>query len=249
MLPILIYDFSHNFPQTIKFVIWIGYRILRLFGYPGVHAEDQLISSNSMMLFSFNFYKNLVFAGNNIVAFVILIFSSTVLFINLFRKKMCEVGFVLLALWILISVVGFFANKTPSEAYLPILFPALIFLTAFSFDKVMKIKRFFIPVFLSIIFIVLMNSYFVILSEYSAKSSNFKQRLLIAKEIVKKANGQDYNLVGKGEGSQFESFTMNYKYLTWWLGHSPSKSLKKLKFIIQEKESGAFFKNINNLPD
>lgn len=242
MLPFLIYDFNHNFPQTLKFTIWIGYRILKFFGLPNIYGEIDLINMNSMVVFSFNFYQNLIFPVNNLVAFVILIFSAIILFINLFKRKMQEVGFTLLALWILISIAGFFVNKTPSEAYLPILFSALIFLVAFSFDKIIKIKPFFIPMTLLIAFIAIANSYFIISSEYSEKGLSFYNRLAIAKEIIKKAMGRNYNIVGIGDGSQFESFTMNYEYLTWWIGHGPVKSPEKLKFTILENASGVFLR-------
>lgn len=242
MLPFLIYDFNHNFSQTLKFIIWIGYRILKFFGLPSIHGEIDLTNMNSMAIFSFNFYQNLIFAVNKLVALVILIFSSIILFVNLFKRKMQEVGFMLLALWILISVAGFFVNKTPSEAYLPILFPALIFLTAFTLDKIMGIKPFFIPMTLLIAFIAIVNSYFIISSEYSEKGLSFHNRLAIAKEIIKQAMGRNYNIVGIGEGSQFESFTMNYEYLTWWMGHGPVKYPEKLKFTILENASGVFLR-------
>lgn len=237
MMPMLIYDFSHNFPQTIKFIIWIGYRILRFFGFLGIHGEDQLISSNSILPFSFNFYQQLVFAGNNIVSFIILLFSLTVLFINLFKKKVHEIGFTILTLWILIALVGYFVNKTPSGAYLPILFPALIILLAFSFDKIMKIKVLFIPVILTVILLSFMNSHFSFSENYSKEKLNFSERLSIVRDLVKKADGRHYNIIGVGKGSQFDSFTMNYEYLAWWLGNPPSKYPQRLKFIIQENNN------------
>jgi len=243
MIPILIYDFRNDFPQTLKFVAWISYRILKFFGFPSIHGEIESVNFDSMIAFSFQFYQNLIFAGNNVIALIILLLSFGMLIFstyNLLRKKEYNVGFIILILWILISLIGYFANKTSSEAYLPILFPALIYLVAFSFDKIMKKKIFFIPAVLLVVFLSFMNSYFVILSEYSAKGLNFSKRLSIAKEIVKRADGRDYNLVGVGGGSQFESFTMNYEYLTWWFGHSSSKSPQKLKFIIRENKNGVF---------
>jgi len=244
MIPILIYDFYNNFPQTIKFVIWIGYRILKFFGLASIHGESESISLNSMITFSFHFYQYLIFAASSIIAFVILVLSFGALFINIyhqFKKKIYQIGFILLFLWILISFIGYFVNKTSSEAYLPIFFPGIIYLVAFSFDKVMKIKMFLIPVVFLVIMISLANSYFIISKEYFTDNRlNFTKRLSVAKEIIKKSKGADYNLVGIGNGSQFESFTMNYEYLTWWLGHSPTKSPQKLKYAIYENEKGVF---------
>lgn len=244
MLPIIIYDFNHNFPQTLKFIIWIGYRVLRVFGFPDIHGEGPPIISDSMLSFSFSFYQRLVFSANNFVAFVILIFSSTMLLVNLLKRKKYELGFILLALWIIISLVGYFVNKTPSEAYLPILFPALIILLAFSFDRIMKLKKLFIPAVIAVILLTFVNAYVSVSDNYSEKGLNFYKRLAVIKEIVKEADGEKYNIIGSGEGSQFESFTMNYEYLAWWLRHAPSKSPQKLKFVIQENSTGVLlFKN------
>lgn len=241
MLPVLIYDFFHGFPQTLKFGIWIIYRILRFFGFPGIHEGDQLTEANSIISFSFSFYQNLIFAENKIIAFVILLFSIVVFIFNIFRlisKKISGVGFLLLALWLLISFSGYYINQTSSEAYLPIFFPALIFLTAFSFDKILKIRLLYFPAIIIIMIIVLMNSFYIISTEYSDRKYNFSKRLFIVKRVVEDAGGRSYNIVGKGEGSKFESFTMNYEYLAWWLGNAPSKSSQKLKFVIQENIDG-----------
>ncbi|MDP2585362.1 MAG: hypothetical protein Q8P29_00615, partial [Candidatus Levybacteria bacterium] len=200
-------------------------------------------TTSSVIMFSFQYYKNLIFPVNNIIALVILILSFGTLFINaknILRKSFHDVGFLLLTLWISISLTGYFINKTFSEAYLPIFFPALIFLAAFSFDRIMRRKVFFIPMVLIIALITIANSYSVISSEYSVKEWGFSNRLAIVREIIKMADGRDYNIVGVGNGSQFESFTMNYEYLAWWLGNPPTKSPQKLKYIIQESKKGIF---------
>ena len=59
-----------------------------------------------------------------------------------------------------------------------------------------------------------------------------------AKYIVKAAAGKEYNIKGVGSGSEFSSFTMNYEYLTWWIGHAPSKKREKLQFIVKEDKKG-----------
>ncbi len=102
MLPFLIYDFNHNFPQTLKFIIWIGYRILKFFGFPGVHGIESGVT-NSIVVFSYQYYKNLIFPANNMITFVILILSFGALIINvrnIFKKNFHDVGFLLLTLWI-----------------------------------------------------------------------------------------------------------------------------------------------------
>lgn len=243
MVPIIIYDFNNNFPQTLKFIAWIGYRVLSFFGIINVHEERFLLISGSMFTFSFHYYQNLIFAKSNVVSFILLIFSLLILFFNIlnfFRKKTYETGQMFLALWIIIPLAGYFINKIPSGAYLPIFFPAFIYLLAFSFDKIMKTKALFIISALLILFIVLMNIHFITFSKDSISKSDFSKRIAIAEKIVNEADGRPYNIIGRGDGSQFESFTMNYEYLAWWLGHPPSKSPQKLKYIIQENKNGIF---------
>jgi GT2 family glycosyltransferase/4-amino-4-deoxy-L-arabinose transferase-like glycosyltransferase len=241
MFPVLIYDFNHNFPQTVGFIAWIGYRILRLFGFPSVHGDDQSTQSNSMVSFAFYYYQYLIFAANWLITLVIFIFSFVMLGINIIeiaRKKSHNVGQILFVVWLLISLIGYFVNQTSSEAYIPIFFPAMIFLVATLFDRIMKIHFFIIPIAILIIFIAFMNSYYIYLLESSTYKSGLLNRLSIAREIISSSHGNKYNLFGIGPGSKFESFTMNYEYLTWWLGHSPSKSPQKLKFIIEENSKG-----------
>lgn len=241
MFPIIIYDFSNNFSQTLKFIVWIGYRILKFFGFPSIHEETDVVNLGSMFTFSFQFYQSLIFAVSSVVSLVILIVSFSMLFINaysLVRRRIKDIGFILLFLWILISSVGYFINKTPSEAYLPIFFPALIYLVAYSFDKLMQIRILIIPCVLLICILSSVNTYSIIFLKYFTNNGlSFSNRLSAAKEIVKKARGRNYNIVGIGVGSQFESFTMNYEYLAWWLGHSPSRENKNIKIYISESKN------------
>lgn len=243
MIPILIYDFNNNFPQTLKFLAWIGYRILKFFGFPSIHGEVDPVNFNSMIMFSFHFYQNLIFTASGIVAFVIFIFSFSLLVTSVYRsckKKVHNLGILLLALWIVISLLGYFVNKTPSEAYLTIFFPAIIFLTAFSFEKIMRIKTLYFPTILTVISLAAINSYYLISTNYFTGNFDFSKRLNVVREIIKKANGNPYNIVGRGNGSQFESFTMNYQYLVWWLGRPASKEKEKLKIYITEKNDQIF---------
>ena len=66
------------------------------------------------------------------------------------------------------------------------------------------------------------------------KGKGFTERLAVAKEIVTESHGRRYNLVGKGGGSEFASYTMNYEYLTWWLGNGPSHKPEQLQFVVSE---------------
>jgi hypothetical protein len=150
---------------------------------------------------------------------------------------------------VIISVIGIIATKTASDAYLPILFPVITYVTALFFDSILLMKKnsaIFIWIIIGVI--TFMNGYILIEQKYFvAKGYMFTDRITAAKKIVSEADGRRYNLIGKGVGSQFESSTMNYEYLTWWIGNGPSHKPQVLQFIISEDKTGiAITKNIND---
>lgn len=238
MLPMIIYDFGHGFPQTLGFLAWIGYKILLFFGYPPLNPQNTASNLGNIISFLSHFNNKLIFPQNNIIALAITILSLSLLYktlINQFITKKYKTPFILLVLIFTISLIGIIATKTTSEAYLPILYPILIFITALFFDSLSKMKYTFFPSIILLMSIITINAYHVINME---KGNGFLERLSIAKKIVSQASVKNYNLIGEGRGSEFPSFTMNYEYLTWWLGHGPSKTTEKLKFIIRENEKG-----------
>lgn len=236
MMPMLIYDLQNGFPQTVKFVAWIGYRTLRFFGLPSIHANAPSENLDLFLSTSVSYLKQLIFLPNETIALFIFILS-----LGFFLKKLLwvrkkgDVSYAVLGLTLIISFLAYIVNKTPSEAYIPVFFPLIIFVIALFFENLMKPNFLKIPSVLLLIFILFFNAYSLISQDYFAKKGySFVDRLHRSKEIIKMAGGNKYNLIGKGEGSQFESFTMNYEYLTWWLGHGPSQKKEKMKFIIQE---------------
>ena len=74
---------------------------------------------------------------------------------------------------------------------------------------------------------------------FNRNSSNFTlgKRIEASRKILDIVGNKQYNLIGEGPGSQYESFTMNYEYLTWWLGHGPSEKIEKIKITITESEN------------
>lgn len=232
MLPMILYDITHGFPQTVKFIIWMGYRV--------VSSNFDLTSFDSMISFFALFYKRLMFAQNEVVAFVIFIFSFGWFLGYLYKgvlRNNLTLAYVLLFILIAIPLIGFFVNRTPSEAYLPIFFPSVIILTALFLNRVIRMKLLQIIGITLLFLIAIFNSYYLLSHEYffGQKGISFKDRISIAKQIVKEANGKKFNLTGKGVGSNFASFTMNYEYLTWWLGGKPSEKKENLRFVIREE--------------
>ena len=156
---------------------------------------------------------------------------------------------------VIVSIAGFVAIKTISQAYLPMLFPGIILLTAVSLNGFSlsinspgrwqaersdamtptRWKTEFIT-WTMLIFISISNSTHLI--TFLNKDQVYTQRLLASKQIVTEAKGKEYNLKWRVPDKKLENYTQNYEYLTWWLGHAPSKKKVELEFIIYEDENG-----------
>lgn len=241
MFPMILHDVGQGFPQTAKFFIWIFYRAVSFFGYNQEHAP-----SIGRFLEMFNFfaagYKKLIFPANDFIFFAILLFTLGWILYNIYVlliKRQRNISYFLIFSVFVTSFTFIFLNQTPSDAYLPILFPLIILVIALLFDYFLRIKNTFRYVVIScLFFIVIGNMHFLLRNNFLAGPLTLKKRVNESMEIIKLVKGQDYNLVGRGEGSQFSSFTMNYQYLTWWLGHPPSKDEKKIRIYIEESKDG-----------
>jgi GT2 family glycosyltransferase len=233
MLPMLLYDLTHGFPQTLKVLAWVGYRVLVFFGYSPVNPITP-VSFGEMVRFVSESYKQMIFSVNGFVAFFILITSVLFLLMQLVKSTQKK-PLVLLGVVNLFLLIGLMIVKTPSGAYLPMVVPSVILLITLIFEWLIARNKKMIQIFGIMVFlgVLLFNSYYII--KKGSADTFFIQRLEAAKKIVKEAGEKEYNLIGKGPGSEFESFTKNYEYLAWWLGNGPSKKEQRLHFVISEE--------------
>lgn len=74
------------------------------------------------------------------------------------------------------------------------------------------------------------------MNKFSGYGSIFSERKKAARKIVKEAKERKYNLIIKN--SVFENDTMNYQYLTWWLGNEPVKYKTNLVFSVIDHKDG-----------
>jgi 4-amino-4-deoxy-L-arabinose transferase-like glycosyltransferase len=239
MFPMIVYDFGHGFPQTVKFVAWIGYKILTLFGYPPLHADIPSADFKTVFQFLANNYQRLVYLPNSFVSSVLALLSFGYLIILLkkqFTNKKYDVSVLLLGVLCIVTIGGVLATKTPSDAYLPMLFPLIILVLSLFFARLLSNKTTSKLLIGCVIMLIgFMNVYTLLeLHYYTEKGATFSDKIAVAKQIVSEANGRGYNLKGKGNGSQFASFTDTYKYLTWWQGNAPSEKKEKLQFVVTE---------------
>jgi len=196
----------------------------------------------SMVTFISFRLSQLLFLPNAAIAWIILATSFIlvlILTIKFFRVKSYLNSYSLLLLLFIIPVLFYIAEKTNSDAYLPVFYPTVAFMFAILFDKLLAQAKLFYWVIIILALYCVINIYSYLHSNYMNDRIVFTlpNRIKAAEQIIKKSGGKAYNLIGYGPGSQYASFTMNYQYLTWWLGHGPSESNQPSHIYITEKAS------------
>lgn len=231
MIPVLIYDFSNGFKQTVIFLGWVIYKPFSfLFSIKQIDNSESFSNVVSFILLNI---QKIILNFNALVS--LLIFLSAFLYLTylVYKEKNIFLNSkTLLLLFTAISIFGILVNKTPSDAYLPIIFPFVIFIIALFFDKLLNFKKAKYFVALGVFILLGLNFYFAYKNTFKP---DYQNRIKASNEIIALTKGREYNLIGKGEGSWFESFTMNYQYLLWWKGYPPSEKKENLKILIKEE--------------
>ena len=238
MLPIIIYDFKNGFPQTIVFLGWILYKILK-------SASLSINMTNSFsQVFSFlnSSFQNIFFPHTNLIASVVVAISTLFLLLKTLKHKKLKKEFLLLLLIFIVLLGSIVLNKTSSNAYLMSLFvPVVIVVSIFISYLARNRYLFYLGVlilsivgYLNITYLI-SNNYFIGFSR--GYGPTFQDRLNVARYMVENSNGKTFTILGRGPGSEFENFTMNYQYLTWYLGKSSVTKNADLIYIITETPS------------
>ena len=248
MVPMIIYDFNHGFPQTVKFILWVFYKIaVTLHLYPPLHPDAPSENLQTMLPFASNLVKRLLFLESAHVAWLIFVISvSYLIFVvyRLIKSKSYINPLSILLLFFLVPTFGYVSAKTNSEGYVLIFFPVVALMVALLFNGIFSYRLLLIPGVIMLSVIGLANSYFLVSKNYLMKNGYgvpMIDRINVVNKIIKESGEEEYNIRGIGEGSQYESFTMGYEYLAWWLGKQPSKKKTKLQFIIGETQKQVTF--------
>ena len=231
MFPILIYDLNNGFKQTLVFFGWTIYKpISSIFNF-----NFSLSSGNVLNFLSTNLSK-LIFSSSVFIAGTVFLLSLIFLFkqIYFYKKNKIENSKFLLLFLNLTVFLAIIINKTPSDAYLPMTFPLVIISISIFFDYFSSYKNTKFIFYSILIFVIFSNAYISINND---RENQFKKLQETTTQILDKADGKSYNLIGKGPGSQFESFTMNYQYLLWLNGNEPLKKNTNLKFLVNSDEN------------
>jgi GT2 family glycosyltransferase/4-amino-4-deoxy-L-arabinose transferase-like glycosyltransferase len=230
MIPVIYYDFLNGFSQTVKFGLWIGYKITS-FILPLWRSNEFSASIKDIFIFLLNNYRELILPGSFILAMLILLLSLVNLFSS-FKKRDARRGGFLILLWLLIGYVGIIASRTQSAAYLPMLSPALIILTALLFKRIFSYRYWFVP-FAIFILIIFFNVCYLLKSDRYL-SGELEKRTEIVSLIAKSTKGRQFSLIGKGQASQFRTFTMPYEYLLWYLYKLVPSQSSTNRYYIEE---------------
>lgn len=250
MLPFIIYDTTHGYNQTLRFLVWVVYRIVK---FPLSLIDPRFkspTSGPSTLSQFFSYYERLIFNLNDFIALFILVLTFVFVLVTLYKgisfsyrniKKVrlrITPGYALLFLFLGVSLMGFTTHRVPIEADTLLISPFIIILTASVFYAIFRNKLY--PAMLIIIIISILNIYSLLSTDFftvtnGGKITTYKDKLLASKEIVKIADGRKYNLIGRGTLDNYKSFTMPYEYLTWWKGNGPVKENTNLKIVVWEK--------------
>lgn len=236
MIPMLLYDIDHNFPQTVRVVIWILYRFAVFLGYPPLNSNAPGETWHTFFPFAFDLIQKLIFLPSVGISILLFLLSLGFLIIRIYKdykSKKNVLSSALILLFVIIPAFAYIAAKTNSSAYLLIFYPQIAIILGLVFGKTYRFKFFNRATIFMITAICLINSYFLINLRFHP-GPTFAKQMDAVRKIVNRANGRQYNILGIGEGSKHRSFIMNYEYLTWWLGHGPSDSDQKLKFYVSE---------------
>lgn len=247
MFPVIIYDFSHGFVQTVVFGGWIIIHALQSIT-PFAQNPSGKESYQSVIYFAAPFIQRLIFLPS--FAFSLLLFFVSVgfgIWISYRqRKKLFEDSHFLFIFFFISCVLGFVLNKTGSEAYLPMLFPFILILLSLVIERLLRTKWKTAAI-LILILICTGNVFLLVKEDYLMGNlrpygPTMSQRMEALQTIIQKTDGKAYNLIGEGPGSQFASYTMNYQYLAWWLGRPVSVSKGVYTFTISDRHTGIVIK-------
>ena len=223
LIPTILYDVSHGFPQTVKFVSWMISRPFLVFV-----KQSTTSSWGDVIAFLGATLQKIIFYPSVWIAMVVFIGSGALL-TRSFHWRSYKKPINMLTIFTGLTLLGVLINKTASNAYTQVLFPGVIILLAYVLANYIKgTMLWFILALLAFV-----NVYSLMGDNYGVMIP-MKERLAKASEIAKEKSG--YIIGGDGPGSEFRSFTMNTEYLTWWLGNGPATGSAQVIYIMSEKD-------------
>ncbi len=239
MIPMILYDTTHGYPQTVKFAIWTVYKLATAVGFPVFHSVGKVETFGSMAAFaSLRLYEFIFFQSANVSWLILCAITVNLVFIiiQLFDRKRLINAYTLLFLFFIIQSIFYIAERTNSIAYWIGFTPIIPFLFALFIDRLVRFVKLKTITYLVILLFIVINNYELIHVHYFVKNntSGFVDLTKAVTFIINDSRGKPYNIIGRGPNSQYESFTANIDYLAWWMGHGPSSEKERLKYFVSE---------------
>lgn len=240
MIPFILYDTKHGYHQTIGFIVWVMYRIVRL---PLGIISSQFISSGSnpsSLPEFFNHLTQLIFMPSKFISGLVGALSVLYAIVYVIKKRFFHISpsFGILILFLSIGILGLFVHRVPIEADLLLVAPFIIILMSLSVLWLCRQK--FIVALVAVVVISAANAYFLLSTDFLTKMSSqsrftYLQRVQAVEETIQLSGNKPYNIVGKGELSNLPVFLDSYQYLLWYKGKPVSSKSEKTKIQIWEK--------------
>ena len=263
MIPFILYDVGHGYKQTVGFLLWVVYRLVKL-PLSIVHPSFQSPGSNPSTIPEFlGYYQQLIFAYSGIISFFAVILTTLFLYVYIRKSLQLTIktvspfvtikkllhdqfneGLILLFLFLGVGCIGLFVHRIPIEADTLLIAPFLIIL--FTLSVVWVCREKLLPVFLMCILIASYNLIFLLSTEYMTnmgKNSRitFAERIVAVEKVIELSQKKPYKIVGEGELSDFSVFLMPYEYLLWWKGSYPKSFGKSI--TINEKNGNVYIES------
>lgn len=236
MLPMLIYDIHHGFPQTIRFAIWLIYRLFVTVGL--VHSTSTVAKESLGHFFQFVLSNNarIMFLLPPLLAIVVSLFTCIMLGLKAIQVKTSP--YVLLALVTFTTIGVFLVYKTPSEAYVPLFLAYLLLGLAVAMIS-LSVRRVQLLLMSFLLLAGVRGAYLLVTQNYQYAESeayafSYDTRLDVVKTIVQKTPKSTYTIEGKNMFIVTPSFTMNYEYLLWYQGHPVAVAFPEKIITIEE---------------
>lgn len=237
MVPVLIHDVKNGFSQTIVFAGWFIYKACQFLGLFPKSPLDESSTETAFNFFAFKYTQLSVPDANVGLAIFLASLAAGILFLS----RSLRLGSVILP--VLAGLAIYFAAGVPSEAYLVILLPGLLYLLSL---LVIALKKNVI-ILIVLILVSVINLSHLFREEFLTKDSvTLKDKIESSQRIVRLAGEDNYHLLYTGPGQQFESSVMPYEYLVWWIsGKKPYEKKPSKTIIIEEFDSKINIKPAN----
>ena len=245
-LPILLYDLSHGFPQTLRYGIWFVYRLLSTFHIlPRLYASSEQ-SLSDFVSYTHEYIQKIFFYGQKEISLGLAFFLFGSFFWILKQqwvRKEWNISVLLLYLFTVFTSGTYLVYRNASEGFVHILLPFLFLSLGYVFSQLLK-KKWGIYVFIGIM--VLNNLFYVFSTDYFTSSKEAKRITYTAQEkgveqILQYAGDSQVQLRMKNPTIVTLTDTMNYEYLVWYLGKGKTKEGIKT-YLIEEKNGEVLFK-------